>query len=91
MTLTRDTISCIIPIDPMTNYKCVKCNCAKCVKGEVWLAGSFWKRILNIENRHFMTVTCASCGYTELFEKLAVTASEKRKEKVEEVLEVLVD
>lgn len=75
----------------MTNYKCVKCNCAKCTKGEVWLAGSFWKRILNIENRHFMSVTCASCGYTELFEKLAVTASEKRKEKVEEVLEVLVD
>ncbi len=57
----------------------------------MWLAGSFWKRILNIENRHFTTLTCASCGYTELHEKQAVTASEKRKEKVEEVLEVLVD
>ncbi|OGL89128.1 hypothetical protein A3H75_00075 [Candidatus Uhrbacteria bacterium RIFCSPLOWO2_02_FULL_51_9] len=75
----------------MTNYKCVKCNCLKYRKGEAWLAGSFWKRILNIENRHFTTITCVSCGYTELHEKQAVTASEKRREKVEEVLEVLVD
>lgn len=74
-----------------TNYKCIKCNALKYRKGEVWLAGSFWKRILNIENRHFSSFTCASCGYTELYEKQAVTLSEKRKEKVEEVLEVLID
>jgi len=73
------------------SYKCSKCNCGKYRKGEVWLAGSFWKRILNIENRHFITRTCSACGYTELFEKIAVTAKDKRKEKMEEVLEVLID
>ena len=73
------------------NYKCSKCNGGKYRRGEVWMSGSFWKRILNVENRHFVTRACATCGYTEFFEKVAETAKEKRKEKMEEVLEVLID
>lgn len=55
------------------------------------MSGSFWRRILNVNNRHFMTHSCANCGYTEFFEKIPVGAKAKRKEKLQEVLEVLID
>ena len=49
------------------DYKCPKCSSANNKIGKIRVAGSFWSKIFNIQGRNFVTVTCAQCGYTELY------------------------
>jgi predicted nucleic-acid-binding Zn-ribbon protein len=36
--------------------------------GEARMAGSFWAKIFDIQNRKFTTVTCEKCSYTEFYQ-----------------------
>lgn len=49
------------------DYKCPKCSSASNKIGKIRVAGSFWSKIFNIQGQNFVTVTCAQCGYTELY------------------------
>ena len=48
-------------------YSCPKCEGASYKAGEIRTTGSGFSRMLNLQNQQFTTVSCAGCGYTELF------------------------
>mgnify|MGYP003956539453 CR=1 FL=1 len=48
-------------------YKCIKCKNKKYEIGQLRAAGGFWTKIFNIQNLKFNTISCNSCGYTEIY------------------------
>jgi hypothetical protein len=48
-------------------YSCPKCGHNKYEAGEMYVSGSFWSKIFNIQNRKYTTLTCSRCTYTEFF------------------------
>ncbi len=48
-------------------YSCPKCNGVKYRSGEIRTTGSGISRFLNLQNQKYATVSCGTCGYTELF------------------------
>lgn len=48
-------------------FECAKCRNTEYETGELRAAGGFWTKIFNIDNRRFMTVSCTSCHYTEIY------------------------
>ena len=51
-----------------TNFKCSKCSHDQCNIGEIRAAGGFWSKIFNVQARKFKTVSCSSCGFTEMYD-----------------------
>ena len=49
------------------NYSCTKCQTTDYKTGELRTTGSGLTRFFNIQNQKYGTVSCANCGYTELF------------------------
>ena len=49
------------------NYSCAKCQTTDYKTGELRTTGSGLTRFFNIQNQKYGTVSCANCGYTELF------------------------
>jgi len=52
---------------PPVTYKCAKCDSPRYETGEIRAAGGFWTKIFDIQSETFVTVSCAECGYTELY------------------------
>lgn len=50
-----------------STYSCAKCETTDYESGEIRTTGSGLSRFLNLQNQKFVTVSCAACGYTELF------------------------
>ena len=48
-------------------YSCAKCNGIEYRAGQLRTTGSGLTRFLNIQNQKYSTVSCTSCGYTELY------------------------
>jgi hypothetical protein len=48
-------------------YSCVKCETTKFETGEIRTTGSGFSRFLNLQNQKFSTVSCANCGFTEVY------------------------
>lgn len=48
-------------------YSCVKCEATEYATGEIRTTGSGLSRFLNFQNQKFKTVSCANCGYTEVY------------------------
>jgi uncharacterized protein len=48
-------------------YYCPKCGSKTCKTGEVRVAGGFFTSLFNIQYKHFTTLTCTECMYTELY------------------------
>ena len=48
-------------------WKCPKCNHRNYDIGEMRVAGSFWTKIFNIQNKKYSAVSCLQCSYTEFF------------------------
>jgi uncharacterized protein len=61
-------------LERLKRYECPKCGNLRCKRGEVRATGSFLMKLLNIQNRRFVSYTCTRCGYTELFEAASSTA-----------------
>tara|TARA_Y100001936_G_scaffold74840_1_gene73513 strand:- start:326 stop:562 length:237 start_codon:yes stop_codon:yes gene_type:complete len=51
------------------SYKCIKCDSVEFVEGKIRATGSGISRFLNLQNNLFITVSCAKCGYTELYKR----------------------
>ena len=49
------------------NWLCPKCNHKEYEVGEIRVAGSFWTKIFNVQNKKYASVSCAKCSYTEFF------------------------
>ena len=50
-------------------FSCAKCKTSNYVTGELRTTGSGITRFLNLQNQRYQTISCANCGYTELYKK----------------------
>ena len=48
-------------------YSCDKCQGSEYEAGEIRTTGSGASRFLNLQNQKFATVSCARCGYTDVY------------------------
>ena len=48
-------------------YSCSKCHATEYNTGEIRTTGSGVSRFFNLQNQKFTTISCAKCGYTDLF------------------------
>ncbi|MBQ2954472.1 MAG: zinc ribbon domain-containing protein [Clostridia bacterium] len=48
-------------------YVCVKCGCTQYESDQFQATGGNFAKFFDIQNKKFITVSCAQCGYTELY------------------------
>lgn len=48
-------------------YKCEKCGNGTFTKDAFQATGGTFSKMLDIQNKKFITVSCNKCGYTELY------------------------
>ena len=48
-------------------YVCQKCGCREYVSDQFQATGGNFAKLFDIQNKRFITVSCAQCGYTELY------------------------
>ena len=49
------------------NWLCLKCKEKEYEVGEIRVAGSFWTKIFNVQNKRYSSVTCLKCSYAEFY------------------------
>lgn len=49
------------------HYVCPKCGCTRFEHDQFQATGGNLARLLDVQNKKFITVSCAQCGYTELY------------------------
>lgn len=48
-------------------YVCPKCGCRSFEHDQFQATGGNFARLFDVQNKRFITVSCANCGYTELY------------------------
>ena len=48
-------------------YICPKCGCRHYEHDQFQATGGNFAKLFDIQNKRFITVSCAQCGYTELY------------------------
>lgn len=48
-------------------YICPKCGCESYVSDQFHATGGNFAKIFDVQNKKFITVSCANCGFTELY------------------------
>lgn len=48
-------------------YTCPKCGCTEFEHGQFQATGGQIAKLLDVQNKKFITVSCRQCGYTELY------------------------
>lgn len=48
-------------------YVCQKCGCTQYESDQFQATGGNFAKIFDIQNKKFITVSCARCGFTELY------------------------
>ena len=48
-------------------YVCPKCGCLHYEHDQFQATGGNFAKLFDIQNKRFITVSCAQCGYTELY------------------------
>ena len=48
-------------------YVCPKCGCTQFESDQFQATGGNFAKLFDIQNKKFITVSCVSCGYTELY------------------------
>ena len=51
------------------NWICQKCKHKEYEVGEIRVAGSFWTKIFNVQNKKYASVSCLKCSYTEFYKE----------------------
>jgi predicted nucleic-acid-binding Zn-ribbon protein len=49
------------------NWICQKCKHTEYEVGEIRVAGSFWAKIFNVQNKKYASLSCVRCSYTEFY------------------------
>lgn len=50
-------------------YVCPKCGCQSYESDQFQATGGNLAKILDVQNKKFITISCTNCGYTELYKK----------------------
>ncbi|MCH3973127.1 MAG: zinc ribbon domain-containing protein [Oscillospiraceae bacterium] len=48
-------------------YICPKCGCTRYESDQFQATGGNFAKLFDVQNKRFITITCAQCGYTELY------------------------
>lgn len=48
-------------------YVCPKCGCRHYEHDQFQVTGSNFAKLFDVQNKRFITVSCAQCGYTEFY------------------------
>jgi Predicted nucleic-acid-binding protein containing a Zn-ribbon domain len=48
-------------------YVCPKCGCQHYIHDQFQATGGNLAKLFDVQNKKFITVSCADCGYTELY------------------------
>ncbi len=48
-------------------YICPKCGCREYIADRFQAVGGGFAKLMDIQNKRFVTVSCKQCGYTELY------------------------
>lgn len=48
-------------------YVCCKCGCRQFESDQFQATGGSFAKLFDIQNKKFITISCARCGYTELY------------------------
>ena len=48
-------------------YICPKCGCKHYTSDQFQATGGSIAKLMDIQNKRFITITCNQCGYTELY------------------------
>ena len=48
-------------------YVCPKCGCTRYESDQFQATGGAFAKVFDVQNKRFITISCADCGYTELF------------------------
>lgn len=51
-------------------YVCPKCGHKRYIADQFQATGGNFARLFDIQNKRFTTVSCAACGYTELYRRI---------------------
>lgn len=51
----------------MMEWKCCKCGSTEFEKDQFQATGGDLSKIFDVQNKKFFTISCAKCGYTELY------------------------
>lgn len=54
-------------MDQKVQYICPKCGCQQFDSDQFQATGGNFAKIFDIQNKKFITISCRSCGYTELY------------------------
>ena len=49
------------------DYVCPKCGCTKYESDQFQATGGTISKMLDVQNKKFITISCKECGYTELY------------------------
>ncbi|MFD1430312.1 MULTISPECIES: zinc ribbon domain-containing protein [Lacticaseibacillus] len=50
-------------------YVCPKCGSNHYISDQFQATGGTFAKLTNVQNKKFITISCANCGYTELYRK----------------------
>lgn len=50
-----------------TSFVCCKCGCHEFISDQFQATGGGFSKIFDIQDKKFITISCAKCGYTELY------------------------
>ncbi|QAT42550.1 zinc ribbon domain-containing protein [Aminipila luticellarii] len=51
-------------------YVCSKCGCHEYECDQFQATGGNFAKIFDVQNKKFTTISCAQCGYTELYKQM---------------------
>ncbi|MDR7071709.1 zinc ribbon domain-containing protein [Fictibacillus barbaricus] len=69
-----------------SKFKCTKCGHSQCRTKELAMTGSGLSKLLDIQHNHFLFVSCAHCGYVEVYDPNVL---EGKKGQLSSVLDIL--
>ncbi len=50
-------------------FVCAKCGCTSFETDQFQATGGTFAKLMDIQNKKFITVSCTHCGYTELYRR----------------------
>ena len=56
-----------------TEWRCPKCDHTEFEQDEFRATGGRFAKVFDVQNKKFITVSCANCGFTEIYKRSTST------------------